>query len=66
MAEAALFGDAAAPVATEAAKREALERELTYRRKVFPRLVAKERMGAAKAQHEIWIFERILAEGYRP
>jgi hypothetical protein len=66
MRDAALFGDAAPTVATEAAKRAALERELRWRRKVYPRRIAAGTMTEAEAQHQIWIFERILAEGFRP
>jgi hypothetical protein len=62
MADAALFGDAAPPVATEAAKREALERELKLRRQVYPGRVARGRMTEAQAQHQIWLIEQILKD----
>jgi hypothetical protein len=66
MADATLFGKAAPAVATEAVKKQALERELGFRRRIYPDLVRKGSLTPAEAQHEIWVIERILAEGYRP
>lgn len=66
MSDTALFGADAPAIATEAMKRDALERELAYRRRVYPRLVLQQKMSQAQADRQIWLFERILAEGYRP
>jgi hypothetical protein len=40
-------------------KREALDRELSYRRRVFPRLVANGKMYQHTADQQIAIFEAI-------
>ena len=43
-------------------KRKAVERELTYRRRVYPRLIAGGKMTDGFAQVQIAIFEAILAD----
>jgi hypothetical protein len=43
-------------------KREAVEREIKYRRRVFPRLVANQKMSQALANEQIALFEAILAD----
>lgn len=43
-------------------KLKALERELGYRRRVFPRRVAEGKMKQADADREIAIFEAIAAD----
>lgn len=65
--QAPLFGNEAAPrVCTNDMKREALERELNYRRNVYPRLIAEGKMRRSQADLQIWILEQILLEGYVP
>jgi hypothetical protein len=54
------------PAVTEAFKRAALEQELAFRRKTYPARVAEGSMTREHAAHQIWILERIIAEGYRP
>lgn len=44
------------------AKAEAIERELSFRRRVFERRVAEGKMTQKKADYEIAIFEAILAD----
>lgn len=51
---------------TEPAKRQALERELAVRRRIYPVMVDSGLMTEAEARHGIWILERVLAEGYTP
>jgi hypothetical protein len=63
--DAPLFGNQAAPrVATTEMKRQALQRELGYRKRVYARRVDANNMTRAQADYEIWIVERILEEGF--
>ena len=43
-------------------KREAIEREIAMRKRVYPRWVAAGRMTPAKAQHETEVMEEIAAD----
>jgi hypothetical protein len=65
-ASGSLFGDQAPRVATESMKRAALVREIKYRKEVYPRRVASGAMSQERCDYQIWILERILAEGFRP
>jgi hypothetical protein len=47
---------------TSEQKCEAIERELSFRRRVFERRVAEGKMTQKKADYEIAIFEAILAD----
>jgi len=47
---------------TSEQKAEAVERELSFRRRVFERRVAEGKMTQKKADYEIAIFEAILAD----
>ena len=49
---------------TAAEKREAIEREIAMRRRVYPRWVDDRKMSQAKADHEIAVMVAI-AEDYR-
>lgn len=52
------------PLYTATEKRAAVERELRYRKRVYPRLVQAGSMSAIKMTHELAIFEALL-EDYR-
>jgi hypothetical protein len=47
---------------TAAEKKSAVERELSYRRRVYPRRIADGRMTQALADRQIAIFEQILED----
>jgi hypothetical protein len=64
--DAPLFGSETPRVCTNEIKRKCLERELGYRRQVYPRLVERQKMRQEHADRECWIIERILAEGFTP
>ena len=51
-----------APAFTSAEKLAAVERELTYRRRVYARRVADEKMTQALADRQIALFEAIAAD----
>jgi hypothetical protein len=51
--------ETAALIYTAEQKRKALERELTYRRRVFPRLIDSGKMTRQTADDQIAIFEAI-------
>lgn len=51
-----------APAFTAAEKLAAVERELTYRRRVYARRVADEKMTQALADRQIALFEAIAAD----
>lgn len=51
-----------APAFTAAEKLAAVERELTYRRRVYVRRVADEKMTQALADRQIALFEAIAAD----
>jgi len=50
---------------TEQQKLEAVEREIGFRRRVYARRVAEQKMTQQKSDYEIGVFEAI-AEDYRP
>jgi len=50
------------PLFTAAGKLAAVERELGYRRRVYPRRVADEKMTQSMADKQIAIFEAIAAD----
>lgn len=50
------------PIFTAAEKLEAVRRELAYRRRVYPRRIAAERMTQSLADRQIRIFEAIAAD----
>lgn len=43
-------------------KKAAIERELKFRRRVYPKFVAEKRMTQAQADHQIAVFEAIRAD----
>jgi hypothetical protein len=51
---------------TKTDKAAAIRRELGYRRRAYPRWVVEGRMKQEKADHEIAVFEAILADYERP
>lgn len=62
-----LFARSDAPaVATEEMKRDCLRRELIQRKRAYPRFVEQGRMTQAMANHQIWLIERIIEEGFDP
>lgn len=62
-----LFPAGGAPrIATEEMKRECLRRELIQRKRAYPRFIEQGRMTKAQADHQIWLIERILDEGFDP